>query len=168
MLLNGLWSSQTASLDFDNRDQIVNFADGTRITNFEAFQNLQLGAGNDKVVFTGLFNDSATLGSGNDTIDIGQGLDIDGGAGTDVLKYDWSTVINNAGVYYEAHTPSSGSGDMRTYNGGTGHLTSQAIYSNFEQFDLTGTSFGDDLRRRPERHPAWHGRREYSDRRRWQ
>ena len=80
MLLNGLWSSQTASLDFDNSDKIVAFADGTRITNFETFQNLQLGAGNDKVVFTGSFNDSATLGGGNDTITIGRGIDnIDGG-----------------------------------------------------------------------------------------
>ena len=75
MLINGLWAAQTANLDFDNSDKIVAFADGTRITNFEAFQNLQLGAGNDKVVFTGSFNDSATLGGGNDTIDIGQGLD---------------------------------------------------------------------------------------------
>ena len=35
---------------------------------------------------------------------------------------------------------------MRTYNGGTGHLTSQAIYSGFERFNLTGTAAGDDLR----------------------
>ncbi|MBD2254079.1 calcium-binding protein [Nostoc parmelioides] len=114
---------------------------------------LQGGVGND-VLRGGAGNDELSGGAGNDTLDGGTGYDtlnggdgddilidtegnINGGAGTDTLRADYSKYDNGAGI----HVSPFGVNQIFSRLTGTGILN----YTNIEKFEITGTNYADIL-----------------------
>ncbi|WP_263432544.1 calcium-binding protein [Nostoc sp. MS1] len=111
------------------------------------------GAGNDTldggigddILDGGIGNDTITGGAGNDILNGGDGDDIlidtegtvDGGAGTDTLRADYSNFNNGAGV----HVGYLGQSQIFSRFTGTGILG----YTNVEKFEITGTKYDDIL-----------------------
>jgi Ca2+-binding RTX toxin-like protein len=114
---------------------------------------LQGGANND-ILKGGAGNDDIRGGAGNDILDGGTGNDylfggdgndilidtegtVDGGAGTDTLRADYSLLDNGAGV----HVGYLGQNQIFSRLTGLGILG----YSNIEKFEITGTKYADIL-----------------------
>lgn len=129
---------------FDNTGGNVTYGD-TTFQNIEAFFNITLGGGADRVTLKGDYDDILHLGNGNDIVDAGQGQDdIYGEGGEDYLIVDYSgdagadgAMLNFAsdgtvGCYTSLHSVEAYSierirmtGTVRddTFNGGTGNDT---------------------------------------------
>jgi Ca2+-binding RTX toxin-like protein len=121
--------------------------DGSSVKNVERFINLKTGSGNDAITFSQTINNIINSGSGNDTINAGLGYDtIDGGVGTDTLIVDYSS--NTSGNVIDSSVGSNGSGGFNGYfyagnNNAIGY--DQVSFSNIEQFQITGTGYGDTI-----------------------
>lgn len=127
-------------------DTLIRFDDGTRIESVEEFRGLILGSGNDLVALSGYFHDSATLGGGSDTINVGLGYDtVEGGANTDLLVFDYHLTEPRYGVSYDSWNGGTGSGRLRMgdYYNNTNYSVD---FSHFERFNLTGSPADDTLR----------------------
>jgi Ca2+-binding RTX toxin-like protein len=111
----------------------ITLSDGTIIKNFEFFQNIISGSGNDSISITANTtnnNNRIEGGIGNDTLNPGLGFDtVSGDNGTDVLKVNYSSLGSNI-------TQSS------TFISTSGNSIS---YSGIERFDLTGGTANDNF-----------------------
>jgi Ca2+-binding RTX toxin-like protein len=107
----------------------VTLANGTKVRGIEGLR-LNTGSGNDVLSSAGYeVTDDIAAGAGDDYVNIGWGAGdaADGGDGTDTLVVDFSRL--NSGYF-------SQSAD-RFYYSAYGYYTT---YSNFERFDITGSS----------------------------
>jgi Ca2+-binding RTX toxin-like protein len=108
-------------------------AGGVTATSIERFDTLTTGSGND-IIIGGLLDDTIIGGAGNDTIDPGAGIsnDVSGGAGNDVLVFDYGFLIDNVLI-------DNGGDGYSGYYGGFGGV----VFSGIERFNYTGSN-GDD------------------------
>jgi len=130
----------TTSLSLNETGGIINLPGGAEIKGIEVFSGtLTTGSGNDSINFIQDLNNIITTGAGNDTVNAGLGLDrVNGGDGEDLLILD-----------YSGGDPGSGMGGSPTWyyrrnSANNGNL--DEIYpSNFERFQITGTSQNDNF-----------------------
>jgi Ca2+-binding RTX toxin-like protein len=122
--------------------------------------NLNGGAGDDEI-FGGGGNDNLIGGAGFDYLNGGDGNDnlidiqgiVDGGAGTDTLKADYSQFNNGVGIEVgyngESAIYSKYTSSPSNSNSGNNSSYSPSVllrYSNVERFEITGTQYNDILR----------------------
>ena len=120
----------------------VNFttlSNGTKVAGIEAL-TLTLGSGADSISAAGLSqNDTILGGPGADTINPGLGNDlVNGGTSRDLLVVDFTAYSGEGGRVIQ--DPSA----LYFYNRFSGSPVRTLTYSEFERFDLTGTT-GNDL-----------------------
>lgn len=129
-------SQKQGRISFDSTNpQVLQLADGTRISNFERFQNILTGSGSDRLVQTGRVDNQWSTGAGDDFVNPGLGRDtVDGGAGIDTLYLDYSSLNGTIERLPNRYQVTEA----------TGQLT-QVNYSNFERFILIGTANSDTL-----------------------
>ncbi|HEY9692138.1 MAG TPA: calcium-binding protein [Oculatellaceae cyanobacterium] len=155
-LVNADFSTATAALAFDDTGTThtpITLADGTSVTGVEYFQNVKTGSGNDSISYAQRQNNNISTGAGNDTINSGSGYDIvDGGAGTDLLVVDYSGNTFAGGISYPPGIYSvvndNGAGGYNGYFNAyieDAYTYDEVSFSNIENFQITGTSFGDLL-----------------------
>jgi Ca2+-binding RTX toxin-like protein len=114
----------------------LNLPDGTSISNFELFQDITCGSGNDQIRFTTptVISNVVKGGRGDDTINPGLGRDtVYGGSGNDVLEIDYSTSTssisqNESGIFDLVLAGSN-----------------LVFHVDFERYNLTGGSGNDRL-----------------------
>ena len=149
-LTDGDFSTSTTNLTINDNDTTpptITLPDGSSVKNVERFVNLKTGSGNDVITFSQTINNIINSGSGNDTINAGLGDDAaDGGTGTDLLIVDYSS--NTSGNVIQSSVGSNGSGGFNgsffaNNNNAIGY--DQVSFSNIEQFQITGTGYGDTI-----------------------
>jgi Ca2+-binding RTX toxin-like protein len=120
-----------------NQTATITVTSGLTATGVEAVA-LALGVGNDVVNTAGFALDDTVAGNlGNDSVNLGRGLDsFNGGAGTDTLILDWSTVGESI-VFQDL-----GFGNLRYVAG----ITDRMDFREVERFTLSGGAGNDDLR----------------------
>lgn len=128
-----------AKIDLTIRSGSSNlFSNGGEVTSIEIFADLKTGAGNDKILTSGIFSDHIATNAGNDILNPGRGRDtIDGGAGIDVLVLNYSA--SSHPIFYYRFDAATGTGDISDANG------NEVEYSGIERFNLTGSSEADNL-----------------------
>jgi Ca2+-binding RTX toxin-like protein len=132
------WNLQTSTFN----------SDASKFVNFEYFELLQLGSGDDVVVTTDVRkNETITLGGGDDRVTILHGFDtVRGDAGFDTLVVDYSgsthTVENGGGAPFADSSGFSGSFLGRS-GGSTNDRT--VSFEGFERFEVTTGSGDDDI-----------------------
>ncbi len=138
---------QSFNITQENLSQSLSLSDGTKITGFEIFKDIKTGSGNDILTQKDRVNNNFSTGAGADVVDPGLGFDtVDGGVGnfqfndtndTLVLNYSvgdtGSGMVMFAGFAYRSINPNDPE-----------DIVLDAIeISNFEQYQVTGTSKGD-------------------------
>jgi Ca2+-binding RTX toxin-like protein len=138
----------------ENPNQKLTLPDGTAITRFEVFEDINTGDGDDLLIQLGRVDNVFDTDLGNDTINAGLGFDqIDGGFssrgegyGDDLLIVDYSTGDVGSGMFTESN-PFGGNDDTfdgRYYrNDSNGELLDEVLFREFEQSQITGTSQDD-------------------------
>ncbi|HEX5185198.1 MAG TPA: calcium-binding protein [Allosphingosinicella sp.] len=135
VVANVVWNLQTNSLTFGGLAR--------PIVNFEYFGTLRLGSGNDSVLTTSAARDETIYtGGGSDIVTVVNGHDfVDGGAGFDTLRVDYSAAT--APVTISALTTgSSGSGFQGQIGDGGGRSVS---FDNIESFTILTGSGNDNI-----------------------
>jgi Ca2+-binding RTX toxin-like protein len=119
----------------------LNFANGTRIANFEVFQEIYTGRGNDRLVQLGRVQNNFRTGAGNDIINAGLGISdrVDGGNGEDLLILNYSVEDTGTGV------TASGSSAYRSISSSNSNYLDYVSFSSIERFQFTGTSKNDSF-----------------------
>ncbi len=134
-------SHQSVNIVLDSTNPVseLNFANGTRIANFEMFQDIYTGSGNDRLVQLGRLNNDFRTGRGNDIINAGLGASdrVDGGNGEDLLILDYSVEDTGTGI------TGSGSSAYRQISSTNGNTLDYISYTSIERFQFTGTSKSD-------------------------
>ena len=130
-------SQKLDSITLDSTNpQRVALSDGTRIANFEVFQDIFTGSGNDTLVQTGWVNNQWHTGAGDDFVNPGLGNDlVNGGAGNDTLYLDYSSLSSSLNSFNSRYSVVDAAG----------RTLSQVNFSNFERFVIIGTSNNDNL-----------------------
>ncbi len=123
------------------------FVSGVDIGGFEVFKKIRTGSGNDTLIQLGRVDNDFRTGNGNDGVTVGLGFDsVDGGAGTDTLIINYSDGDTGGALQVENLDPTTNQGTIfRTIEVDSIARLDQVEFSNFEQFDITGTSKGDRL-----------------------
>ncbi|AFY48168.1 Ca2+-binding protein, RTX toxin [Nostoc sp. PCC 7524] len=144
----------------ENPNQALRLADGSAITRFEVFQDIETGAGNDRLTQLGRVDNIFRTGAGDDIINSGLGIDIvDGGGGIepggddvggiqddDLLIVDYSVGDIGTGIQYADLQGLNASFGGRLYRRDTaGAIFDQVTFSNVERFRITGTSQDDQI-----------------------
>ena len=113
---------------------------GAKISTIEAL-TITTGNNNDTINTSAYQqDDSIVTNGGNDAVSVGAGRDYaDGGSGTDALTLNWSGATE--GIVY-----TSDGGGVRQFQAGLTDPIYTMDARNFERYDLTGGSGGDDLR----------------------
>ena len=154
-------SYSTENLTITNGATPITLADGTTISNIEQFgdsqaatplYNFQTGSGNDTFTLTGRYNDSVLTNEGNDTINLGLGIDsVDGGDDSDLLIVDYSSNTYSStdpnlpsGLATEALIAQyDGSFSGRIYANNSATSYDEILFTNIERFRITGTNSRD-------------------------
>lgn len=148
IILNGIDPANPIAFSGIN----VSLSDGTLIQNFEIFKNIKTADGNDVINQPGQINNTISAGAGNDIVKPGLGIDtVDGGAGNDTLYIDYSKGDTGSGLTITfddiktAFDPEKAIGHaVRTFANSSVPLD-KIDFSNFESYDITGTSKADIL-----------------------
>jgi Ca2+-binding RTX toxin-like protein len=148
--LIGIDPKDPTAKQFDDK----NFADGfLTIKNFEVFQDITTGSGSsDRIVQPGRVNNTfIKAGSGSNYVDPGLGFDtVNGGLGgllaTRTLHVDYSQGDTGGGMQFYASSDKSGAGkryiSVDDLNG-SAPLLDRVDFTNFDRFEVTGTSKDD-------------------------
>jgi Ca2+-binding RTX toxin-like protein len=136
----------------ENPNQRLFLRDGTAITNFEIFKDIRTSNGDDTLIQLGRIDNKFVTNSGNDTVNSGLGIDIvsggndDGGFEDDLLIVDYSVGDTGTGIFsfYGSINNSGIDGTISRYNFDES-LLDQVDFSNFERFNITGTSKEDQI-----------------------
>ena len=137
--------------DQENPNQLFSSSDGTvAIRNFEIFQNIKTGNGNNKLTQLGRVNNSFSTGFGDDIINPGLGFDVvDGGfadgSGNDLLILDYSVEDTGSGMSVSINPESSIGEAFRTVSASSSERLDNIKFSNFSRYQITGTSKADQL-----------------------
>ncbi|XWK90017.1 MAG: calcium-binding protein [Phormidium sp.] len=138
------FSNQTQAMVFDSTNPTAaqyTFADGTTVRNFEVFQTLRTGSGNDQIVQLGRVSNTFSGGAGNDTINAGLGINdmVSGDAGDDLLILDYSVGDTGKAVIF-------GTNGWISRQNSNGIGNADALFHNgFERFYTIGTDYNDQL-----------------------
>ncbi|MBW4617542.1 MAG: choice-of-anchor L domain-containing protein [Desmonostoc vinosum HA7617-LM4] len=128
-------------------NQQLILSDGSVITLFEAFRDIKTGVGKDQLTQLGRVDNNFTTGGGNDTINIGLGIDIvDGGSSTgddDLLVIDYSVGDVGSGILSFFNGTNGGEIHRNVTNSTT--ALDKVNFSNIERLNVTGTSKADQL-----------------------
>ncbi|HEY9819691.1 MAG TPA: M10 family metallopeptidase C-terminal domain-containing protein [Candidatus Sericytochromatia bacterium] len=144
-------SNQTAAITFDSTNPVaeITFADATKVANFEIFKDIKTGSGNDRLVQLGRMDNQLYAGSGDDIINPGLGTYdfVDGEAGNDLLKLDYSVEDTGQGVTSYINNYSNGaSGSFSRYQANNSSPLDSVSFNGIERFQVTGSSKNDDLK----------------------
>jgi serralysin len=144
-------SNQTAAITFDSTNPVaeITFADATKVANFEIFKDIKTGSGNDRLVQLGRMDNQLYAGSGDDIINPGLGSYdfVDGEAGNDLLKLDYSVEDTGEGVTSYIYNYSNGaSGSFSRYQASNSSTRDYVSFNGIERFEVTGSSKNDDLK----------------------
>jgi Ca2+-binding RTX toxin-like protein len=138
-------------LTTENTSSNLSLSDGTRINRFEIFKDIKTGSGNDTLTQLDRINNNFSTGSGNDVVNPGLGLDtVDGGSGfisdDDLLILDYSVRDTGTGVLADIPSLNASNGGRYYRNTNDGQaVLDEVTFSNFERFNITGTSKDDVL-----------------------
>jgi RHS repeat-associated protein len=138
------FANETTALVFDSTNPVATqtLADGSIIANFEVFENIKTGSGNDRLVQLGQINNNFHAGAGDDTVNPGLGSDyVDGEQGDDLLILDFSVTDTGRGVSASAGSNPNSFLHRDSNNNLVGNLRT----TNFERFQITGTGYDDTL-----------------------
>jgi len=152
-LTEGNFSSATTALSINDTSTInITLTDGTEALGIEVFNKVITGSGNDSISFTRALNHRINTGAGNDTVNAGLNeINIanaslynsdhaDGGTGDDLLIVDYS--VNDSGGWMSVNGgPDAGFYERVNFGGA---VFDRVYHSNFERFQVTGTSYGQD------------------------
>jgi Ca2+-binding RTX toxin-like protein len=144
-------SNQTAAITFDSTNPVaeITFADATKVANFEIFKDIKTGSGNDRLVQLGRMDNQLYAGSGDDIINPGLGSYdfVDGEAGNDLLKLDYSVEDTGEGVTSYIYNYSNGaSGSFSRYQANNSSTRDYVSFNGIDRFEVTGSSKNDDLK----------------------
>ncbi|MGP1384849.1 MAG: choice-of-anchor L domain-containing protein [Thainema sp.] len=143
--------------DQENPEQFFTLGDGSVIHQFERFQDIQTGSGDDQLTQLGRVNNDFRTGAGDDMVNTGLGLDYaDGGIdgfssgehviyGDDLLIVDYSEGDIGGGIVSEVGgDPFETSRYSRNAADGT-TLLDEVEFVNFERVHLDGTQHSDAI-----------------------
>lgn len=145
----------------ENPAQALLLADGTYITGFEVFQNIQTGSGDDELTQLDRIDNNFSTNSGTDTVNPGLGFDtVDGGVGgdfipgidpivipeNDLLILDYSVKDTGSEMLMFVSPQAQTGTAWRTIdpNNLESAFLDSVDFSNFERYQVTGT-IKDDL-----------------------
>jgi Ca2+-binding RTX toxin-like protein len=119
---------------------------GTNFANFEAFDLLRTGSGNDSIVTTEAErNERIHLNGGDDRVVFRNGADqVWAGAGTDTLEIDWSNSVQAIVTLQQASFQGAGQGHNGSFGASGNNFVLRADYWNVENF-VIWTSAVQDL-----------------------
>ncbi|NMG18330.1 calcium-binding protein [Brasilonema bromeliae] len=131
----------------ENPYQSFSIADGTvSIKNFEIFKDIITGNGDDFLTQLGRVDNIFATGGGNDTVDAGLGFDnVDGGDLNDLLYINYSLSDTGSGMSMTVDPLKLVGSASRTKGGTSSELLDKINFSNFERFNITGTSKADTI-----------------------
>jgi len=133
------------SVAVESSNQFQSFSDGSSITGFEIFKDIKTGSGNDSLQQAGRVANQFFTGAGNDFVNPGLGKDsVDGGSGIDTLKLDYSLGDTGSRVVMIVNPETLAGNALRTVVDSNTPLD-QIAFSNFEAYDITGTSKDDNI-----------------------
>jgi Ca2+-binding RTX toxin-like protein/predicted esterase len=150
-------SKQEQNIVLDNTtSQNMSLADGTSYQNFEVFQDVTTGIGDDKVIQASIINDKVFRNSdriatniGDDTINPGLGADnVYGGFGDDVLILDYSKGDTGTGVNHQlvyAYEDGVSGNSYRQTAGSNPTDLDRVNFNGIEKFQITGSKLNDRL-----------------------
>ena len=140
----------------ENPNQLLSLANGSAISKFEVFKDIKTGGSNDRLTQLGRVDNNFSTGAGDDTVNSGLGIDIvDGGSkfvdypyynpDNDLLILDYSVEDTGTGVLADILSLNASDGGRYYRNTSDSQTLDQVIFSNFERFNITGTSKDDVL-----------------------
>ncbi len=136
----------------ENLNQFLTLRDGTAIINFEIFKDINTSLGKDTLIQLGRVNNNFSTAFDNDIVNPGLGIDVvDGGNNDanfedDLLILDYSIDDIGTGILAREFDLNNASYGGRFYrNTLAGNLLDQVTLSDFERFNITGTSKNDTI-----------------------
>ncbi len=131
----------------EKSDQSLSFSDGSSITGFEIFKSIKTGSGSDSLSQFGRVDNLFITGAGDDSVNSGLGKDtVDGGEGTDTLTIDYSQGDTGSGLTMLLQGDRLSGNAWRTSDLNPTSATLDSIdFSNFEHYNITGTSKADSI-----------------------
>jgi hypothetical protein len=151
LFLNAANTTNDLNLDLTiSENQLIGHS-STIINNFEVLGAIITGRGNDRILGIANSLTSISTGDGNDTINLGNGNEVDnrpsvdGGGDTDTLIVDFTNANFlgiGAGGWGIANSYIYSNGKIHTWNSGGEPIL---VFRNIEIFNLRGTAYNDWL-----------------------